>query len=289
MAQASSAAPSADVRSISSPSQSASSPTETNSSLTKSGQDQILSEGEDNEQNICEQNITKPNQSVNKDITPEGREYSGGKPKQNLQSPGKFGQSRTAYSPETETVDDEDELSAAGGGGFNPTRDSLADGLVGLLRPSLEALDKGVCNTRDAQSELKERISALEQQLLAIEAEQSCPVDLETYINKLNSSKKRILVINTILQGAQVKDHFLDLYLKAIVKHGPPLQSICGISNICYFCFKDRLNKVHQSCLKETAKRRTLLEPSPVSATSHLHDTASVSYTHLTLPTNREV
>ena len=220
MAQASSAAPSADVRSISSPSQSASSPTETNSSLTKSGQDQIFSEGEDNEQNICDQNITKTNQSINKGITPEGRECSGGaKPKQNLQSPSKFGQSRTAYSPETETVDDEDELSAAGGGGFNPTRDSLADGLVGLLRPSLEALDKGVCNTRDAQSELKERISALEQQLLAIEAEQSCPVDLETYINKLNSSKKRILVINTILQGAQVKDHFSrSKYLKEI-KH----------------------------------------------------------------------
>ena len=43
------------------------------------------------------------------------------------------------------------------------------------------------------------------------------------------------------------------------------------------FPFKDRLNKVHQSCLKETAKRRTLLEPSPTSATPHLHDSPSGS------------
>ena len=37
--------------------------------------------------------------------------------------------------------------------------------------------------------------------------------------------------------------------------------------------FKDRLNKVHQSCLKETAKRRTLLEPSP-STTTDIYDSA---------------
>jgi hypothetical protein len=38
------------------------------------------------------------------------------------------------------------------------------------------------------------------------------------------------------------------------------------ICEIIYFqAAQDRLNKVHQSCLKETAKRRTLLEPSPPS------------------------
>ena len=30
---------------------------------------------------------------------------------------------------------------------------------------------------------------------------------------------------------------------------------------------QDRLNRVHQNCLKETAKRRTLLEPGPATAT----------------------
>ena len=31
---------------------------------------------------------------------------------------------------------------------------------------------------------------------------------------------------------------------------------------------QDRLNKVHQNCLRETAKRRTLLEPGPATATT---------------------
>jgi len=119
----------------------------------------------------------------------------------------------------------------------NPTGDTLADGLVGLLRPSLETLDSSVAKTRAAQNELKARIEALESQLITIQSCQDSqpPVvrNLESYINKLTSSKKRILVVNSILQGAQ-----------------------------------DRLNKVHQHCLRETAKRRTLLEPATAAASS---------------------
>ena len=88
----------------------------------------------------------------------------------------------------------------------NPTRDTLADGLVGLLRPSLETLDQSVADTRLAQNELKDKIDALEQQLIALQAQSESPVDLEAYINKLTSSKKRILVVNSILQGAQVRE-----------------------------------------------------------------------------------
>ena len=168
MAQASSAASTSDIKSVSSPSRSVSSPTDTSSSLTKSEQDQ--------------------------------KKFS----------PSKKGHNTAIDSPVT--IDDDD-LSATEETGFNPTRDNLTDGLVGLLRPSLEALDKGVSNTREAQNELKERINSLEQQLLAIEKEQNCPVDLESYINKLDSSKKRILVVNTILQGAQVSlNHRLGNY-----------------------------------------------------------------------------
>ena len=195
MAQASTGATSSDVKSVSSPSQSISSPTETNSSLTKSGQDQLLSEGDDHE------NIEKTKIAHDSDNTQKTDCSGGVKLKENTQPIARH-LDQAAYSPET--ADDEDDVSATEGICFNPTRDNLADGLIGLLRPSLEALDKGVSNTRDAQNELKERINALEHQLLTIEAEQSCPVDLETYINKLNTSKKRILVVNTILQGAQV-------------------------------------------------------------------------------------
>ena len=57
---------------------------------------------------------------------------------------------------------------------------------------------------RKAQKELKDQITGLEDQLRIIEEEQGCPIDLEMYINKLNSAKKRVIVVNNILQGAQV-------------------------------------------------------------------------------------
>ena len=57
---------------------------------------------------------------------------------------------------------------------------------------------------RKAQKELKDQITGLEDQLRIIEEEQGCPIDLEMYNNKLNSAKKRVIVVNNILQGAQV-------------------------------------------------------------------------------------
>ena len=40
--------------------------------------------------------------------------------------------------------------------------------------------------------------------------------------------------------------------------------------------FQDRLNRVHQSCVKETAKRRTLLEPAPTTSSETI-DVAAVA------------
>ena len=92
-----------------------------------------------------------------------------------------------------------------------PTRDALAEGLVGLVRPSLESLDESVAATRDAQAQLKDRIQSLETQLLQLQGSvtrSQAGLDLEAYIIKLTSSKKRILVVNSILQGAQVQYYF---------------------------------------------------------------------------------
>ena len=80
------------------------------------------------------------------------------------------------------------------------------------------------------QSELKDQIVTLQTSLKGLQQQQSCPVDLESYITKLNNTKKRVTVVANILSAAQ-----------------------------------DRLNKVHQSCLRETARRRALLEPSPAT------------------------
>lgn len=112
----------------------------------------------------------------------------------------------------------------------NPTRDTLTEGLMCLLKPSLDSLDSQVERTRQAQSELKDQIESLSVDLKKVAEEQSCPVDLESYITKLNNSKKRVVVVQNILATAQ-----------------------------------DRLNRVHQASLRETARRRTELEPSPAS------------------------
>jgi hypothetical protein len=120
-------------------------------------------------------------------------------------------------------------------GGFNPTVEALQEGLVALLRPTVEIIDARVEDTRKAQQELRANIELLTEDLEAIKAAQQDPavknLDLEGAINKLNNSKKRVVVVANLLKGAQ-----------------------------------DRLNRVHQNCLKETAKRRTLLEPGPTTA-----------------------
>lgn len=112
----------------------------------------------------------------------------------------------------------------------NPTRDTLAEGLLCLIKPTIDNLDTHVTATLTAQSELKEQISSLQSSLRVLTTQQACPLDLDSYIVKLNNSKKRVTVVANILSAAQ-----------------------------------DRLNKVHQNCLKETARRRALLEPSPAT------------------------
>jgi hypothetical protein len=115
----------------------------------------------------------------------------------------------------------------------NPTRDALADGLMCMIKPTVDVLDKNVAATLQAQAELKSQISLLQADLRSLSSNQSCPLNLENYISKLGNSKKRVTVVANILATAQ-----------------------------------DRLNRVHQACLRETAKRRALLEPSPATTPS---------------------
>lgn len=43
---------------------------------------------------------------------------------------------------------------------LNPTVELLSEGIVGLLRPSLEGLDSRVAATREAQEQLRKQIQA---------------------------------------------------------------------------------------------------------------------------------
>lgn len=79
--------------------------------------------------------------------------------------------------------------------------------------------------SRFSQLELKQCIDSLNEELRKISESQKSSVDLDVYIKKLINAKHRITVVTNILQTAQ-----------------------------------ERLNKVHLSIEKETAKRKLILD-----------------------------
>lgn len=114
----------------------------------------------------------------------------------------------------------------------NPTRDSIAEGLMSLLKPTIDQLDERVRATRVSQLELKSQLDILSEELKKISADQTCPIDLEVYSNKLINSRHKISVVNNILQAAQ-----------------------------------DRLQKLHNQLSKDIAKRKNKGESSQISPT----------------------
>ncbi|GLV36356.1 SNAP associated protein [Carabus blaptoides fortunei] len=115
----------------------------------------------------------------------------------------------------------------------NPTRDTLAEGLMGLIKPTVDQLDERVRATRISQLELKQCIESLTEELKKVSESQQTTVDLDAYVKKLINAKHRVTVLSNILQNAQ-----------------------------------DRLNKVHQSIERETVKRKALLETTPQEGAS---------------------
>ncbi|KAF2883550.1 hypothetical protein ILUMI_22614 [Ignelater luminosus] len=115
----------------------------------------------------------------------------------------------------------------------NPTRDTLAEGLMGLIKPTVDQLDERVRATRISQLELKQCIESLSEELKKISETQQVTVDLDVYVKKLMNAKHRVTVLTNVLQSAQ-----------------------------------ERLNKVHQSIERETVKRKVLLETSNEGQTS---------------------
>lgn len=112
--------------------------------------------------------------------------------------------------------------------GDNPTRDTLSDGLLSLLRPTIEQLDDRVRATRISQVELKQHLDGLSDDLKQLTDQQTCPLDLEKYVRKLNEAKAKITVVGNILQTSQ-----------------------------------DRLTKLTHQINKEQNRRKALIEPSP--------------------------
>ncbi|XP_012266536.1 SNAPIN protein homolog [Athalia rosae] len=114
----------------------------------------------------------------------------------------------------------------------NPTRDALTEGLMGLLKPTVDQLDERIRATRISQIELKQQIESLTEELLKISEALQCPLELDVYVKKLINTKHKVTVVSNILQTTQ-----------------------------------ERLNKVHQAVERNTARRRALLETAPAIST----------------------
>lgn len=91
--------------------------------------------------------------------------------------------------------------------GENPTRDILAEGLMSILKPTLDQLDDRVKTVRVSQLALKEQLDALSLELKKLSEELSFPVDLNIYSTKLANCHHKISVVSNILQAAQDRLH----------------------------------------------------------------------------------
>ncbi|KAK7475428.1 hypothetical protein BaRGS_00033309 [Batillaria attramentaria] len=111
-------------------------------------------------------------------------------------------------------------------------RDAIANGLFELLKPAVDEIDDRVKTVRESQIELRQQIDSLCDDLKKIAESEPVPVELEPYVKKLNNSRRRVMLVNSILQNVQ-----------------------------------ERLHKLQNSVSKETARRKTMLDPpSPAQA-----------------------
>ncbi|XP_066582197.1 SNAPIN protein homolog [Prorops nasuta] len=108
----------------------------------------------------------------------------------------------------------------------NPTRDALTEGLMSLLKPTVDQLDERIRATRICQIELKQRIESLTEELTGISnLLHFQQFDTESYVKKLINAKHKITIVSNILQATQ-----------------------------------ERLNRLHQTVEKNTVKRKALLD-----------------------------
>lgn len=114
----------------------------------------------------------------------------------------------------------------------SPGQDAIAEGLLDLLKPAIQQLDLHVHSVRESQVELREHIDNLATELCRINEHQKVALDLDPYVKKLLNARRRVVLVNNILQNAQ-----------------------------------ERLRRLNHNVAKETARRKTMLEASGVFAT----------------------
>ncbi|NXI69922.1 SNAPN protein, partial [Anseranas semipalmata] len=87
---------------------------------------------------------------------------------------------------------------------------------------------------RESQVELREHIDSLATELCRINEDQKVALDLDPYVKKLLNARRRVVLVNNILQNA------------VLITAAPPQQ--------------ERLRRLNHSVAKETVRRKAMLE-----------------------------
>ncbi|CAK8675619.1 SNARE-associated protein Snapin-like [Clavelina lepadiformis] len=80
---------------------------------------------------------------------------------------------------------------------------NINSGLFEILKPAVEKIDDNVRSVQQSQRELQEKIDAVSAELQRIGEKQPATVNLEPYIKKLISTKRRVVLISNIVQNVQ--------------------------------------------------------------------------------------
>ncbi|XP_003748531.1 SNARE-associated protein Snapin [Galendromus occidentalis] len=87
--------------------------------------------------------------------------------------------------------------------------DALTEGLTTLLTPCLVQIEQQVLETRKSQQLLGEQIDLLSVELRRITDSTRASPLIDSYIKKLLAAKRKIIVINSVLQATQERAHKL--------------------------------------------------------------------------------
>ncbi|KAG8430712.1 hypothetical protein GDO86_020094 [Hymenochirus boettgeri] len=106
-----------------------------------------------------------------------------------------------------------------------PGRDVFAEGLLELLKPAVQQLDSHVHAVRESQGGLCGQHIDSRSELCKINEDQKVALDLDPYVKKLLNARRRVVLVNNILQNAQ-----------------------------------ERLRRLNHSVAKESARRRAMVD-----------------------------
>ncbi|XP_039264437.2 SNARE-associated protein Snapin-like [Styela clava] len=79
----------------------------------------------------------------------------------------------------------------------------ISNGIFQLLKPAVEQVDTQVQKVRESQLELRQQIEAVTNELQKISEEHQVNIDLEPYVQRLISTKRRVVLISNIVQNVQ--------------------------------------------------------------------------------------